>query len=467
MSKATELGSSLLSQKRARDDRFRNRQESFQKRRAWTELLLPPVIDAGTRAIAESALSKDREMFATDPNAMAAASTFELANKNAEEVLRIKKAIDATGGTASEYIYNQQYPSFLARAEAELQSRNDGSYKLIGEVGPFKASVQKELQELSSLWGARFDEAYNALQGTGTAEERAARLSELSNTVNPKRFGDLVFQKARSAFGGRSREELEDKAMQDLMNSPLYKNNNKFNTLADVFNKERNLISAYDMSGLTEEDLGGEDFKTDDDRMFIIEPEMIKYIGTDGLLVLQKKTTKTHRNTGEVEVTFGAKEVTTFEDPNETPEMRVAATIKALPDLLDMANQQLNRDAYGALMKEAGEDNIKFTNFRSVAEYNAFGELLKNKMVENKNLRDPAKEAAINAFWARASTTFVEIDAIIATMSDDPNEKTEAVTRLNENLAEMFKLQNAFSGSVRSFMSNTDTGNSDTVDWDD
>ena len=88
-------------------------------------------------------------------------------------------------------------------------------------------------------------------------------------------------------------------------------------------------------------------------------------------------------------------------------------------------------------------------------------------MVENKNLRDPAKEAAINAFWARASTTFVEIDAIIATMSDDPNEKTEAVTRLNENLAEMFKLQNAFSGSVRSFMSNTDTGNSDTVSWDD
>jgi len=47
-------------------------------------------------------------------------------------------------------------------------------------------------------------------------------------------------------------------------------------------------------------------------------------------------------------------------------------------------------------------------------------------------------------------------------MSDDPNEKTEAVSRLNENLAEMFKLQNAFSGSVRSFMSN-----SDTVGWDD
>ena len=108
MSRSAELGSALLAKKQARDDKFRKRQESWEKRQAWTELLLPPIVDAGTRAIAESALSKDRELFSSDPDAMSVASSFELANKNTAELLRVKEAIDSSGVSPSDYIYNIQ-----------------------------------------------------------------------------------------------------------------------------------------------------------------------------------------------------------------------------------------------------------------------------------------------------------------------------------------------------------------------
>ena len=47
MSKARDLGASLLSQKQARDDKFRKRQRSYEKRLAWASLAVP----AATKAI--------------------------------------------------------------------------------------------------------------------------------------------------------------------------------------------------------------------------------------------------------------------------------------------------------------------------------------------------------------------------------------------------------------------------------
>lgn len=228
MSRSAELGSALLAKKQARDDKFRKRQESWEKRQAWTELLLPPIVDAGTRAIAESALSKDRELFSSDPDAMAVASSFELANKNTSELLRVKESIDSSGVSPSDYIYNIQSGPFLARAEAELQSRDDG-YKAIGEAGPFRATVDKELRILSDEWAEDFKNAMTALQGTGTAEERAARLSEFSRTMNPRRFSDHVFKTAKRVFGRTSKEELNTQAMDDLINSPLVTRTKNFN----------------------------------------------------------------------------------------------------------------------------------------------------------------------------------------------------------------------------------------------
>ena len=446
MSKASELGASLLSQKRTRDDKFRKRQESFRKRQAWTELLLPPIIDAGTRAIAENAQKKDRELFSSDPNAMAIASSFELANRYTSELLKTKEAIDSFGGTASDYAYNKYSAPFMAGAEAELQSRNDGSYKFIGEAGPFRAKVDEELRILSDQWADSFNQAYNALQGTGTAEERAARITELSRTINPNKFSDVLFKRVKALFGKTSREELDAQAMDALINSPLYKNTTQFNSFKESFDKTKDIFSSYEMSGLADK-LG----TISEDGMYVEEKEQLKYVGTDNLLVIQPKTTKTHRNTGEVSTTFGKREIITFDDPNDTPETRVAKAIKALPDLMKLASDELNRTAFGALMTElnASDDIKNYTSVQTMEEYFAFADLLEKKMSVNVNLQDPAKEALVDNFWATVGTRYIEIEALISQMSDDPEERLAAAQRLDISLAELSQLQESLSGRVR------------------
>ena len=442
MSRSAELGSALLAKKQARDDKFRKRQESWEKRQAWTELLLPPIVDAGTRAIAESALSKDRELFSSDPDAMSVASSFELANKNTAELLRVKEAIDSSGVSPSDYIYNIQSGPFEARAEAELQSRDDGSYQAIGEAGPFRATIDKELRTLSDQWAEDFENAMTALQGTGTAEERAARLSEFSRTMNPRRFSDHVFKTAKRIFGRTSKEELNTQAMDDLINSRLVTRAKNFNDFKEQFDESRDIFSAYEMSGLTLPEFQG---------MYETETEKLKYVGTDSLLVLQDKITKTHRNTGEEIVTYGEREIITFDDPNDTPEIRTARAIKALPNLLDIANDHLNPDALRSLLGEArGNDNINsYVNPATMSEYNAFAGLLETKMSTGDNLIDPTDEALINNFWSTVGTKFIEIDALIQSLSGDPEEVAAAAERLEMSLADIYNLKNSFSFRTR------------------
>ena len=443
MSRSAELGSALLAKKQARDDKFRKRQESWEKRQAWTELLLPPIVDAGTRAIAESALSKDRELFSSDPDAMAVASSFELANKNTAELLRVKESIDSSGVSPSDYIYNIQSGPFLARAEAELQSRDDG-YKAIGEAGPFRATVDKELRILSDEWAEDFKNAMTALQGTGTAEERAARLSEFSRTMNPRRFSDHVFKTAKRVFGRTSKEELNTQAMDDLINSPLVTRTKNFNDFKEKFDASRDIFSAYEMSGLTLPEFSG-------DGMFLTDTEDVKEIGTDNRLVIATYEIRTHRNTGEETRTPVARENITFDDPNDTPEIRTAKAIKALPNLLDIANEHLNPDALRELLGEAAlNENINsYVNPITMSEYNAFAQILETKMSTGDNLIDPTDEALINNFWSTVGTRFIEIDAIIQSLSDDPDEVAAAGARLEMSLVDILKIKNVFSSQTR------------------
>ena len=444
MSRSAELGSALLAKKQARDDKFRKRQESWEKRQAWTELLLPPIVDAGTRAIAESALSKDRELFSSDPDAMSVASSFELANKNTAELLRVKEAIDSSGVSPSDYIYNIQSGPFEARAEAELQSRDDGSYQAIGEAGPFRATIDKELRTLSDQWAEDFENAMTALQGTGTAEERAARLSEFSRTMNPRRFSDHVFKTAERIFGKTSKEELNTQAMHDLINSPLVTRTKNFNDFKEKFDASRDIFSAYEMSGLTLPEFSG-------DGMFVTDTEDVKEIGTDNRLVISTYEIRTHRNTGQETRTPIAREIITFDDPNDTPEIRTAKAIKALPNLLDIANEHLNPDALRELLGEAAlNENINsYVNPITMSEYNAFAEILETKMSTGDNLIDPTDEALINNFWSTVGTKFIEIDALIQSLSGDPEEVAAAAERLEMSLADIYNLKNSFSFRTR------------------
>lgn len=420
MSKARELGASLLSSKQARDDKFRKRQESFQKRQAWTELLLPPVIDAGTRAIAENALKKDRELFSSDPNAMAIASSFELANRYGGEILKTKEAIDSFGGTPSDYAYNKYAAPFMAGAERELQLRGD--YDLIGDAGPFKASVDKQLRILSDEWAADFNKAFDALQGTGTPEERAARISELSKTINPNKFSDVIFKKIKSVFGKTSKEELDAQAMDDLMNSPLYKNTSNFNEFKKEFDETKDIFSSYEMANL---ELGN----FDPENLSFTETVTENRVSTEGTLVTETFTVSTNRNTGKETKTMTDRQIIDIR-PEDTEEEITANFFKVSVDLFDLASDTLNSDALRAFSERAKAKKIQYTNPRSIEEYNKLQKILEEVIVLENAIKDPSKEAIANSLVTQIGVEGLALENLILSLSDDADERTAAQNRI-------------------------------------
>ena len=84
-----------------------------------------------------------------------------------------------------------------------------------------------------------------------------------------------------------------------------------------------------------------------------------------------------------------------------------------------------------------------------MSEYNAFAEILETKMSTGDNLIDPTDEALINNFWSTVGTRFIEIDAIIQSLSDDPDEVAAAGARLEMSLVDILKIKTAFSSQTR------------------
>ena len=118
---------------------------------------------------------------------------------------------------------------------------------------------------------------------------------------------------------------------------------------------------------------------------------------------------------------------------------------------MELASKELNRTAFGALMTEL-QDSKKienYTNLKTMDEYGAFANLLEQKMAESINLSDPAKEALIDNFWATVGTRYIEIEALISQLSDDPDERLAAAQRLDISLAELSQMQDVLSGKVR------------------
>jgi len=84
-----------------------------------------------------------------------------------------------------------------------------------------------------------------------------------------------------------------------------------------------------------------------------------------------------------------------------------------------------------------------------MSEYNEFAKILEKKMSTGDNLIDPTDEALINNFWSTVGTKFIEIDALIQSLSGDPEEVAAAAERLEMSLSDIYNLKNSFSFRTR------------------
>ena len=131
MSRSAELGSALLSKKQARDDKFRKRRESWEKRAAWAEVLVPPIIEAGTKAVVTSNMEEfDNNSALIKENQDYAQALYSAQNW----LIKDKKVQEEHGGDVFAFYATADREEAERRAAEALRTQGMDIY--VGDHGP-------------------------------------------------------------------------------------------------------------------------------------------------------------------------------------------------------------------------------------------------------------------------------------------------------------------------------------------
>jgi hypothetical protein len=404
-----DLGESLLGKQRKARRKLERR-----------TIIAGAVLPAIQSAIEQSADRKDRELLSTNPSAMEVAANFQIAGKNSDELNKINEEIIKSNKSDSDYFYGSIYDPFKARAEIELQRRGD--YDVIGDAGPFNAMIDTEVRKLANQQAKEFREAFDAIQTIGTEEERAQVLAEMNTSVNPRRISGVIGRWARTTFGNTTQEDLEKQAIEELSKSPVSKNTVKFNEFKKEYDETKDLLSSFDMSGL---EIPEYDPKT----LSLVETVTENRVSSEGTLVTETFRVSTNRNTGQETKTLKEREIIDIR-PEDTEEEITANFFKVSVDLFDLASDTLNSDALRAFSEKAKANNIRYTNPRTIEEYNKLQQILETTLTLENAIKDPSKESIANSIVSQIGTQGLALENLILSLSDDPDERIASKDRI-------------------------------------
>ena len=216
MSKAKELGSSLLASKQARDDKFRKRQESWEKRTALAGLLVPPIIKGATDWVMTDNIREfDRNEELVQEN-----RDSQLALEIAQRWTNLdNRAHEEYSGNLYNFYSNQDREEAERRAAESLRAA--GKAEVVGPHGPYQAELSKLIDGWNEDRVKDHQEAMSLVRKLGTKEEYAAIVALARRDArSDDPFGTLI-NKAKNWARGTTQEEVDARAIDSVVNSPL------------------------------------------------------------------------------------------------------------------------------------------------------------------------------------------------------------------------------------------------------
>lgn len=452
MSKAKELGASLLSSKQARDDKFRKRQESFQKRQAWTELLLPPIIDAGTRAVTTS----NMEEFDYNSALIKENQDYSLALENAQMRLGIDKKINEDfGGNAVQYYANVNRDEAERRAVEALRSEGMDIYA--GEYGPYKKDIGALVDSWAEENAATHEAAMTLVRRIGTPEEYASIVKLNRNKARSDDLFGSLFQKGVNFARGTSQEELDAKAIESISNSPFAVHANALNIFEKKYNENRNFMESYDFAKFATDMKDDLTVAGEKEKLWAIEDEDIRTQVVDGRLMVQGERTWYALNNPERKFIQELDEDKINFNDYSSPGMKdkaaddIAREVYAAANFHMMANTQLNP---GAVIEFNNRVSKETKGGLSLIDVEAGDDIVGNLKIVSDiyselsqvpgNLRSETMDAALKAQFDLINTEVTEtLASILDFKTSDPvyykKRFDELITTMNVKINSIFE----------------------------
>lgn len=222
---------------------------------------------------------------------------FKVANANRDRIYKDQERIDASGGSGVDYYFNTYRDVFEDQAKDALAEREgeEGWRQIAANPDIYDSMINREMLSLARAMNEHHEEAYALAQKVGTAEEFDAVVELASKNAKPTSPMGWLSQTARGMISGRSREDFEAEAYESIVNGPLSQNAKALNDFMEQYNKNRNVIAAYNYTDFVNNLSAPEDRVKEDSETKIFTVGSGKYVS----MFEQTTRTRTDRFTGE------------------------------------------------------------------------------------------------------------------------------------------------------------------------
>jgi len=418
MGRASELGGSLLASKQRRDDKYNDDRESYEKKQALFSLIVPPLVKEASSWIQKDNIrgfDKNEALIKENRDASKAYAA-------AQNWMTIDKEVQEQGGSAFNYYATLNRPEAERRAAEAMRTADMNIY--VGKHGPYQEQITKLVDGWAQTQADTYEEAMGHLRRIGTPEEYTSLVALARSDARSDDIFGTLFQKAKNYVTGTTKEEVDNRAIQAIANSPLGKNVDLFNAFQAEYKKNGDVMKAHDFT-LVASGLKITDKDTENQMLWTIEDRKIDVNVVDKRLIFRGQETHTALNDPSV------KRIVSLDqdaiDFNEYGSVEnadrlsrdIARTVYDKANFHTMAFSQLTPEGFqaftAAVEKEVGMDMIAIEASDNIAQHLITVGSIYQQLTEDPNfVKNKVIEGGANAMFSTivsdSQTLFLQLE---------------------------------------------------------
>lgn len=392
-----KLGQTLLAD--VRQQREANTRKA-QKRKDKDDLLALGVSVAGK--IGNAMLESNFKNFLQNEKILQEKAQYKTAVSNVGAVSKEYQAIQQSGLSTQEYFAQQLRPVFEAKAKENLD------WDVVGDAGGYNAYVTSEVSKLAEQQAKAFEDAYSLAGGVASAEDYAAMIELNSKRARSTNVGDAAIKTVGRWFSGKSRDDIEQEALDSIVNSKMGGRIDAFNAFVERYNQTKSLVTAYDYANMVVPEVPKDQLFSEN------VDENSKVVGNS--LIIERTVEKTNRNTGEKNKSIISTEVS-FEDTAKV-NSETLKTLRTSFDFMKDGRSMISPQAFSTFVAAAQDAKLDPANIQTMAEYNQLSKLFGTFTKDANNLNDSFKDSLILSNYNLLTNTATDLSIMLGELKN-------------------------------------------------
>lgn len=411
-----QYGESILAGVRSRQEQDRKRREKEELQAALTGLGVTVGYKIGNQVLENSFNS-----FLNNEQVLASKAQYKAALNNQTTIYGLQKEIEQSKLSDVDFFAKLERPQFEALAKETIP------FDQVGEAGAYNAYVTSEVRKIAEVRAAAYRKALEAANNLGTSEDFQAMVELNAREVSPRNLLTAGAKKLSRLFTGRSAQDVEEEALQAILDSDMADNAEKMSFFMEEYERTKNLVSAFEYANIVLPEVP--------EKERFLESSKVEYVELGDNIYKRETVERKDRNTGAIKIEQKEPELATeFQDEEETE----IAAVKGLMSTFNYgtnARDELTTPAYAEFVRQARDtkvtgmkDPINPEQPRTIEEYRKLAEIYNGLTTEKNNLRDAFRQEQVINFQELLLNDAVDIQAFLAIMkTGTKEEKDEAI----------------------------------------